>query len=223
MFGALSQSIIGIIQQAGYFGVFIFMTLESALIPIPSEVTMPFAGFMVQQGMMNFWIVVLVGAIGNLVGSLIAYAIGFYLEEHIILSLIKKYGKYLLLSKKEYMHSVHWFQKYGNSIAFFSRLLPGVRTFISLPAGLAEMNIIRFAIYSFLGSFIWSAFLTWVGLYLGSNWHTIDVVFHKFHTVIIIAGIGVIAWFLWTKLKHLKKEKEEDIKTAETTVTDKKE
>lgn len=130
------------------------MALESALIPIPSEITMPFAGFLANKGSLSFPLVVLVGALGNLVGSLLAFALGYFLEENVTVSLIDKYGKFILLSKHEYLKAIHWFQKYGNGITFFSRLLPAVRTFISLPAGLAEMNIWKFSIYTFLGSFI---------------------------------------------------------------------
>ncbi len=187
MVAHLSSLIIQLVQSSGYLAVFILMTLESALIPIPSEITMPFAGFLIQQGHLNFFFVVLIGAFGNLVGSLIAYALGFYLEEHIIISIIERYGKYLLIRKHEYERAMHWFQKYGLSIVFTSRLLPAVRTFISLPAGLAEMNLAKFSLYTFTGSVLWSAFLTYIGFYLGKNWESIHTYFNKAHY--IIAGI----------------------------------
>src|SRR3990172_4682690 len=114
MLEQLTGIIIHLIETTGYLGVFVLMTLESALIPIPSEVTMPFAGFLVQQGKLNFWLVVLMGALGNLVGSLIAYGIGFYLEEHIIIKLVKKYGKFFLITVNEYERSVTWLKKYGD-------------------------------------------------------------------------------------------------------------
>jgi membrane protein DedA with SNARE-associated domain len=200
----LSALIIHLIQSAGYAGIFILMTLESLLLPIPSEVTMPFGGFLAQQGSLNFWIVSFVGAFGNLVGSLIAYAIGYYLEDAVILSLIKKYGKFILISEHEYTRALHWFQKYGNPIAFFSRLLPVVRTFISLPAGLAKMNIWKFSLYTFTGSFIWSTFLTWIGYYLGKNWNAWEPYFKKFQFVIIILFILAVLWFINHKLKIVK-------------------
>lgn len=180
------------------------MTLESALIPIPSEVTMPFSGFLVNQGKLMFALVVLVGAFANLVGSLIAYYIGYFLEETIIVGWIKKYGKFLLLTVDDYEKSRHWFQKYGNGIVFFSRLLPGVRTFISLPAGLAEMNIVKFSIYSFLGSLIWSAILTYVGVVMGENWKSLEPIYRKFE--FLIAGVVIIAvlWYINHKLKFVK-------------------
>lgn len=204
MIEQLSSIIIHLIQTTGYLGIFILMTLESALLPIPSEVTMPFGGFLAQQGHLNFWIVAFTGAIGNLAGSLLSYAIGYFLEETVILRLIEKYGKFILLSKHEYDHAVHWFQKYGNPIAFFSRLLPAVRTFISLPAGLAEMNIWKFSLYTFLGSFIWSTFLTWIGFYLGSKWNSWEPYFRKFQIVIIVVFVLAVLWYINRKLKIIK-------------------
>lgn len=207
MITQLSGFIIHFITQFGYVAVFVLMTLESALLPIPSEVTMPFAGFLAHQGNLNFWLLVLLGALGNLTGSLIAYALGYYLEESLILSLIKKYGKFLLISEREYQIATKWFQKYGNPIAFFSRLLPVIRTFISLPAGLSEMNVWKFSFYTFLGAFIWSGFLTYVGLLLGSNWDSIHPYFQKFQIGIVILFVLGILWYLNHKLKIVKFKK----------------
>lgn len=204
MLELLTGFIIQLISSTGYLGVFVLMTLESALIPIPSEVTMPFAGFLVEQGKLNFWLVVLAGAFGNLIGSLIAYALGFYLEEHVILKYVKKYGKFLLVTEHDYLKGVQLLKKYGDFVAFFSRLLPAVRTFISLPAGLAEMNIWKFSFYTFLGSFIWSAILTYVGVYFGNQWHALEPVYRKFEIVIAIVLIFSALWYINYKLKIIK-------------------
>lgn len=201
----LSSSIIGLIETTHYWGIFILMALESALIPIPSEVTMPFSGFLVQQGKLSFWGVVTVGAIANLIGSLLAYALGYYLEESVILKLIKSYGKFILLSEEEYLKALRWFRKYGQSVTFFSRLLPAVRTFISLPAGLAEMNIWKFSFYTFVGSFMWSSVLTYVGYSFGANWELIKPYFDRFHIIIIAIFILFILWYLNRKLKFIPK------------------
>lgn len=201
----LSQTIIGLIQSTGYAGIFILMTLESALIPIPSEVTMPFSGYLVQQEKLSFWVVITVGALANLVGSLTAYALGYYLEETVILKLISRYGKFILLNESEYLRALRWFRKYGQSVTFFSRLLPAVRTFISLPAGLAKMNIGKFSFYTFMGSFLWSTLLTWIGFYFGANWATLEPYFQKFHIVIVAAFITFILWYLDHKLKIIQK------------------
>ena len=204
MLEVLTGFIIQFINSTGYLGVFLLMTLESALIPIPSEVTMPFAGYLVQQGKLNFWAVVLAGAIGNLIGSLIAYGIGFYLEEHVILKLVKKYGKFLLVTEHDYLKGVHLLKKYGDFVAFFSRLLPAVRTFISLPAGLAEMNVWKFSFYTFIGSLIWSIFLTYIGVYFGDQWHALEPYYRKFEVVIAIVFIVGILWYINHKLKIIK-------------------
>lgn len=200
----LSHLIIQLIQTTGYVGIFILMTLESALLPIPSEVTMPFAGFLAHSGQLAFWGIVLVGTLGNLVGSLIAYAIGFFLEETLIVGLIEKYGKFVLITKHEYNRAVHWYQKYGAGITFFSRLLPAVRTFISLPAGLAEMNIWKFSLFTLLGSFIWSTFLTWIGFYLGTKWNSLEPYFRKFQIVIVVLLVLSILWYVNHKLKIIR-------------------
>ncbi len=199
---SLSVFIIHFIQSFGYGAIFLLMTLESALIPIPSEVTMPFAGFFSQQGNLALPIIILVGAIGNLIGSLIAYAIGYFLEETVIVNLINKYGKILLLTKDDYLQSRNWFDKYGSSVVFFSRLLPGVRTFISLPAGLSEMNLTKFITFTFLGSLIWSAVLTYIGYYLGSNWEHLRVYYSKFEYLIIGLLLFGILYYINHKL-HL--------------------
>lgn len=180
------------------------MALESALIPIPSEITMPFSGFLVSHGELNFFLVVLVGASANLVGSLIGYCIGYFLEETVIVGWIKKYGKFLLLTVDDYEKSRHWFQKYGNAIVFFSRLLPGVRTFISLPAGLAEMNIWKFSTYTFLGSLIWSTVLTYIGFYFGENWQSIEPIYRKFELAIVVGGVLLVLWYINHKLRLVK-------------------
>ena len=204
MIESISATIIHLIQVSGYFGIFILMTLESALIPIPSEVTMPFAGFLVGQGHLNFFLVSLVGSFGNLIGSWIAYGIGFFLEEKVILNWIKKYGKFLLIGEDEYSHSTHWLQKYGASVSFFSRILPGVRTFISLPAGLAEINFLKFSTFTFLGSFIWSLILTYVGVYFGSKWNLLEPYFRKFELLIGVLMIVAVLWYINRKLKIVK-------------------
>jgi membrane protein DedA with SNARE-associated domain len=207
MLEQLSGIIIHLIQSTGYFGVFILMALESALIPIPSEVTMPFAGFLVQQGKLNLYLVIFIGAFANLVGSLVAYAIGYFLEETVILKLIDKYGKFILVTRKEYEHSMHWFRKYGDSVAFFSRILPAVRTFISLPAGLSEMNVWKFSLFTFLGSLIWSTFLTYVGVYFGRNWAVLEPYFRKFNIALVVLFVLAVLWYINHKLKIVKLKK----------------
>lgn len=204
MLETIGHFIISVIDKTGYFGIFILMAIESACIPLPSEVTMPFAGFLVAQGKLNLWIAALSGGLGNLAGSLVAYYVGFWGQEHVVRQIIRKWGKYVLVSEREFDQAKKWFIKYDQPIVFFSRLLPAVRTFISLPAGIAKMPIKIFVLYTVIGSFIWSFLLTYVGMVLGNNWSSLKGYFHKFDVVII----GVFAIFallyIYKKVKHLK-------------------
>lgn len=196
--------IIKFIESTSYVGIFVLMTLESALIPIPSEITMPFSGFLASSGKLSLVPVIAVGTIANLVGSYIAYYIGYLLEETILLKIIKKYGKFILLTEHDYEKAHKWFTKYGDKIIFISRLLPGVRTVISLPAGMFEMDIKKFTIYTIVGCFIWSTFLTYIGFYLGENWKLLEGYFRKFEIVIVIFSVIAIVWYLEKHLKILK-------------------
>ena len=194
----VSTFIINLISSWGYGGVFVLMALESALIPIPSEIIMPFAGFLVWEGTFSFMTVVLWGALGNLAGSIIAYFLGFYGGR----PLLEKYGKYILISHKEIELADNWFKKYGNFSIFISRMLPVVRTFISLPAGIARMPFWKFSLYTFLGSLPWAFFLTYLGIISGENWKNLEIYFRKFDWLIIIIIIAAIGWWLYNKRKN---------------------
>lgn len=191
-----------LIANYGLLAVFVFMTAESALIPIPSEVTMTFAGFLAGVGVIGFWPAVFVGAFGNLVGSLLAFWLGMAMGESWIRAAIKKWGKWILIREKDFDLSVKWFKKYGHGITFGSRLLPIVRTFISLPAGIAEMNIWHFSAFTFVGSFIWSGILAYMGLKLGQNWQAVEPYFRKFQYVIVVIIVAAIAYYIYHHLKR---------------------
>ncbi|HKC04895.1 MAG TPA: DedA family protein [Patescibacteria group bacterium] len=199
----ITQILTSLISTYGYLAVFILMTAESALIPIPSEVTMTFAGFLAGIGGMNIWIAVLVGALGNLFGSILAFKLGEKMGEEWIRTAIKKWGRWILVHEKDFDMALSWFKKYGQGITFGSRLLPIVRTFISLPAGIADMDIKRFSIYTFVGSFIWSGVLAYLGLKLGQNWQIIDPYFRKFQFAIIGLGVLAVAFYIY---HHIKKK-----------------
>jgi membrane protein DedA with SNARE-associated domain len=194
-----------LISSYGLLAVFVLMTAESALIPIPSEITMPFAGFMAGMGVFDFWTAVAVGALGNLVGSLLAYWLGYAKGEDWVRFAIRRWGKWLLIREHEYDKSKAWYQKYGQGITFVSRLLPIVRTFISLPAGIAKMNLPLFSALTFIGSFLWSAVLAYVGLKLGENWLSIEPYFRKFQFVIVGLGVLAVGLYIYT---HIKRRKE---------------
>ena len=199
------QNLTGLIRSQGYLAIFILMTAESALIPIPSEITMTFAGFLSGIGILNFWVAILIGSLGNLFGSLLAFWLGRAMGETGIRNAIKKWGKWFLIHEKDFDLSLNWFKKYGQGITFGSRLLPIVRTFISLPAGIADMNITMFSIFTFVGSFLWSLVLAYLGLKLGQNWLNVEPYFRKFQFVII--GLGILAVVLYI-YRHLKRSKD---------------
>ena len=199
------SNLTSLINSYGLLAVFVLMTAESALIPIPSEITMPFAGFMVGMGVFDFWTAVALGALGNLVGSLLAYWLGYAKGEDWVRFAIRRWGKWLLIREHEYDKSKAWYQKYGQGITFASRLLPIVRTFISLPAGIARMNLTLFSLLTFIGSFLWSAVLAYVGLKLGENWLSIEPFFRKFQFVIVGLGVLAVAFYIYT---HIKRRKE---------------
>lgn len=196
------ENLTNLIASYGVPAVFILMTAESALIPIPSEITMTFAGFLAGRGILDFWLVVFVGAFGNLVGSLLAYWLGYAKGEEWVRFVIRKWGKWFLMREEEFDRSKVWFKKYGQGITFTSRLLPIVRTFISLPAGIAKMNLTYFSILTFIGSFIWSAFLAWIGLKLGENWLSVEPYFRRFQFLIVGLGILAVVFYIRTHLKR---------------------
>lgn len=192
------------IAQIGYPAIFVLMTLESALIPIPSEITMPFAGFLVGRGLLNFWIAVFLGSLGNLAGSLIAYVLGYWGQKRFVKNLIRKYGKFLLITYDEIERAEKWLRNHGELIAFGSRLMPVVRTFISLPAGFSQMNVTKFSIYSFAGALFWSIFLTYSGVLLGKNWNILEDYFRKFDIFIVGAGIALVVGYFGYKFKKIR-------------------
>lgn len=197
----LASIVIFIITKLGYVGVIVAMAIESACIPLPSEIIMPFSGFLVSKGVFNFWLTSLAGAFGCLLGSAAAFWVGKTGGEDLVRFLIKKYGKFFLVFEYELDEAQEWFRKHGEMITFTSRLLPVIRTFISLPAGISEMNFLKFAFFTFTGSFIWSAALAYFGLTLGENWQALGIWFHKFDVLIVLGGVVLVFWYTRHKLK----------------------
>lgn len=199
--GILSSFIVATISTLGYSGIVLLMAIESACIPLPSEIIMPFSGYLVSRGEMNLWGVGVAGAVGCVVGSLVAYWVGMYGGR----PMIEKYGKYILLSRHDLDLADRWFAKYGEAIVFVSRLLPAIRTFIAFPAGVARMNLTRFVIYTFAGSLPWCLGLAYVGQKLGEQWDKDDTLktwFHRFDFVIGIIGVLAVTWWVWRHIKH---------------------
>ena len=199
----LSHWIIFVISSLSYLGVVFLMAIESMCIPLPSEVIMPFSGYLVFTGQFNIWLVALAGAIGCVVGSLLAYGIGAWLGRPLLESWITKYGKYAFIHLDDLDRAHHWMEKYGEWGIFTARLLPVIRTFISLPAGIVGMKLYKFIIYTFVGSYIWSWALAFVGWKLGEHWDTLGKYFHGLDFLIIVAIIvGAVWWVRRYKKLH---------------------
>jgi len=177
----------------GVIGIFLLMTLESMCLPVPSEIVLPFGGWLASEGKFDVFMVGLAGSLGCLAGSVIAYTIGFYGGRPFIV----RYGKYVFLKERHIESAECWFKKYGNIAIFGSRLLPVVRTFISLPAGVAKMDFTRFAVLSFIGSVPWCFAFAYAGYYMGQNWESLGQLYDLF-TIIVIAAILVLSlWFFY--------------------------
>lgn len=196
----LANFVVHTIGSIGHVGIFLLMLAESCGIPMPSEVIMPFSGFLVADGQMNFWTVTLLGTFGNLGGSLLAYWIGYVGGR----PLIEKYGKYILISKHDLDLADKWFINYGSATTFFGRVLPIVRTYISFPAGIAKMDVKKFSLYTFLGALPWCAALTYAGVKMGSNWDLIREKLHKFDLLMAVLIIVFVVLYIWRHIKHSK-------------------
>ena len=203
----LSAFIVATISTLGYGGVVLLMAIESACIPLPSEIIMPFAGYLVYKGQFNLWAVGVAGAFGCVAGSWVAYYVGLYGGR----PLIERYGRYILLSSHDLDLADRWFARYGEVIVFASRLLPVVRTFIAFPAGIARMNMTRFTVYTFLGSLPWCIGLAYVGQLLGEQWdknETLKTWFHRFDFLIGILIVLAAVWWVWRHIKHSRPQDE---------------
>ncbi len=201
----LAGFITAVIGATGYFGVALLMGIESACIPLPSEIIMPFAGYQVYLGHLSLGGVATAGALGCNIGSAVAYWVGAYGGR----PLVERFGKYVLLSRHDLDRTTHFFDKYGSATVLVGRLLPVVRTFIALPAGIARMPQLRFHIYTFIGSWPWCFALAYVGAKLGEHWDTdprFKAIFHRFHTVVEVVILLLIIWFVWSHVRRGRDE-----------------
>ncbi len=185
----------------GYWGLIVGMALESACFPLPSEIILPFGGYLVSQGVLRFWPAVLAGLAGGTLGSTIAYLVGWFGGRPFVL----KYGKYLLIREQDIKRADYYFSRYGGRIAFWARFLPVVRTFISLPAGISRMDFITFLLYTIAGSIPWTIVFVYAGVKLGDNWAYIRTLFEKFDVFIILILVGLVLFWIATRLRDVLK------------------
>jgi membrane protein DedA with SNARE-associated domain len=197
----LFQFITHVISVGGYAGIVALMGIESACIPLPSEIIMPFAGYLVYLGRFNLFWAATAGALGCNVGSVVAYWIGASGGR----PLVERYGKWVLMNHHDLDRMTAFFEKYGSIAVLIARLLPIVRTFIAFPAGIAKMSQVRFHIYTFIGSWPWCFVLAFAGKRLGEAWHTdprFEQLFHRLHVVMELVILAAFVWFLWTHLSR---------------------
>jgi membrane protein DedA with SNARE-associated domain len=193
--------IVEVISAAGYFGVVVLMAIESACIPLPSEVIMPFAGYLVSINQFSLLGAATMGALGCNIGSTLAYVVAAKGGR----KAIERWGAYVLIRPVEIDRAERFFARYGAVTVFVGRLLPVVRTFIAFPAGLAQMPMIKFQIYTFLGSWPWCFALAYIGFLLGERWHSdphFRRLFHQFDTVIAVGLLAGLAWFAWSRWRE---------------------
>ena len=198
--GWLAGFTTAIIVALGYPGVALLMAIESACIPLPSEIIMPFAGYLVSQGHFTLWGVATAGAIGCNLGSIVGYAMGQYGGRPIV----EKYGRYLLIDAHDIDKADRFFEKYGDWAVLIGRLLPVIRTFIAFPAGVVRMPLLRFHFYTFIGSWPWCFGLAWIGMKLGAAWNSdprVKAVMHSLDVVIVAVVLAAAVWFVWHKLR----------------------
>lgn len=197
MFGSIETSLIAFFEQlystVGYAGIVVAMAIESACIPLPSEIILPMAGWMVSRQIFTLWGATLAGTLGCVVGSAIAYWVGVFGGR----PLLDRYGRYVLISRHDLEVADRWFARYGQGAIFFSRMLPVIRTFISLPAGIARMPFGRFIVYTALGSLPWSLALVYAGKSLGDNWESVRTILQKFDVIVVAVVIVGIGYYIY--------------------------
>jgi membrane protein DedA with SNARE-associated domain len=198
---ALASWIVAVISAAGYLGIVFLMAIESACIPLPSEVIMPFAGYLVSVGKFSLVGAATAGALGCNIGSTVAY----YVAASGGRKAFERWGKYVLIRHAEIEWADRFFARYGSATVFFGRLLPVVRTFIAFPAGMARMPMMKFQIYTFIGSWPWCYALAYIGYVLGERWNsdpTFRKLFHDFDAVIVVVLVAGFAWFVWSRWRQ---------------------
>lgn len=203
MFAILEKVIaltVDFIGRLGYWGIAIGMAVESANIPLPSEVILPFGGYLVSQSRLTFWGAVLAGTVGGTLGSAASYALGRMGG----LPLLLRYGRFLHVTEERLRQAERWFERYGEWAVFIARLLPVIRTFISLPAGVARMRFGRFIVYTFLGSLPWCAVLTYAGVKLGENWAALEPLFRRLD-LLLVAGAAAAFFLLWVRRRGIRR------------------
>jgi membrane protein DedA with SNARE-associated domain len=205
---AFTHDVTASVKSLGYLGVFLLMLLESSSLPIPSEMVLPFAGYLVSTGHLNFWVTVVVSTVAGLAGSMVDYYIGLkgvhILAEHKILGRV-------FFNKNQLEIAARWFGRYGSIMVLLSRLVPGLRTLVSFPAGAVRMPIAKFLAFTAVGCFVWNGILIYVGVFLGENWRRVAGVSH-YLVILVVAVLAVmfVGYLLWRR-RRIKRSKTQSL------------
>lgn len=197
----MTDWIISIMEQLGYFGIALLMFLDNVFPPIPSEVIMPSAGFAASKGQLLLSGVIIAGSIGSLLAAALLYWVGRKIPNQSIFNWVDRYGKYLFIKSEDVKKALDWFEKYGHRVVFFGRMVPAVRSLISIPAGMSHMPFWKFMLYSGVGTIIWTTFLACVGYYFGNNIELMQQIFSRVGYVIITIVLILVAYFFYKKSK----------------------
>jgi len=204
LLGVLATFTIGIISSGGYLGIALLMAIESACIPLPSEIIMPFAGYLVSTGRFDLYLAATAGALGCNLGSIVAYEIG----KHGGRPVAERWGRYLLIGPGEIDAADRFFARWGAIAVLVGRLLPVIRSFIAFPAGVARMRLVPFHVYTFIGSWPWCFGLAWVGMKLGDQWNSdprVKAAFHRADLAIGIVLVALVGFWIWHRVRGLKR------------------
>lgn len=201
----LTEWIISVMEQLGYFGIALLMFLDNIFPPIPSEIIMPSAGYSASQGQLLLTGVIIAGCIGSLIAAAILYWVGYKFNHDSIFRFVDRYGKYLFIKSNDVKKSLDWFEHYGHRIVFFGRMIPAVRSLISIPAGMSHMPFGKFMFYSSLGTIIWTTFLACVGFYFGENQVLMHQIFTQVGYIIIAVMVLILGWIVYRR--HQRKNR----------------
>ena len=201
----LTQWITSIMEQLGYFGIALLMFLDNIFPPIPSEIIMPSAGYTASQGQLLLVGVVIAGCIGSLIAAALLYWVGYTFNHERIFRFVDRYGKFLFLKSVDVKKSLDWFEQYGHRIVFFGRMIPAVRSLISIPAGMSHMPFWNFMFYSSLGTIIWTTFLASVGFYFGENQILMQQIFSQASYIILSLLAIFLLWLAYRRYRHKRK------------------
>jgi len=204
MFSGIEDRVVDIIERFGYAGIALLIALETVFPPLPSEIILPLGGFTASRGDLTLWGVMLAATLGSVVGALILYGVGRWFGQERLYWLVDRYGRYVMLKQSDIDKANSWFERYSGKAVIIGRLVPVVRSLVSIPAGLTKMPLPIFIVYTALGSAAWNGILVGSGYLLGDNWEEVEEYVGYFQYAVILAAIALVGWFVWSRMRGRK-------------------